>query len=576
MTYEQGDIPQANRPASRVSVTVALMVIIVIAAWIRSDQLTDRELWFDESCTFYAVNHLLDWPADGPDPQRELAHIPYFFLLHAWTRLTGETAWGLRSFSALMGVLGVLALGAIGHKLGGRRVALATAALAALNPLHVYYSQEARVYTMWVVEMSLALLLLYQAARMQGLRWWIAYCVVVWITVATHYYTLLWLPATATAALIAKNRSRFARQWLIAHVVLAVCLLPLAYLLIIPLAQGGPKMWLREMWLSYRPALAIPKSLWAMLPSGGYPSYLGSLTGAAEVAAGNLGQAFGLVSLWGATAVTAAVILTLTVTSQSGSVAKREGIHVVVSDSDDESTHRLQVALFLFGSVLAFLLFAFAYSLLAGPKYIVARYDLAAWPAITLGLAMLVDVLARRCHSGQLQRSAICATITAMLLACSMTTLAGARSVHPQNSATERARRIASAVASDDLVISMAMYRWFMTYEWHQLEFRPHVVSFPQAHDRQLCWDNPEAELADQESLAADIASVTERIHRSFADGRRVWLLAHGDPTGPRWPVDSRFFAALHASGIDIQLHDEWAGLAQLTSRGQCEQPTTE
>ena len=160
--------------------------------------------------------------------------------------------------------------------------------------------------------------------------------------------------------------------------------------------------------------------------------------------------------------------------------------------------------------------------------------------------------------------------MTAALLGCSILTLVGARTVPVNNKVGERARRIADTVGPNDLVVSVAMYRWFMVHEWYQLDFHPEVISFPPRHDRQLCWDNPDAELADRASLAADVAEVIARINRALTADRRVWLIAHGEPSGPRWNVDQHFFAALHDAGIEVHPRDEWAGLAELvrTTRG--------
>jgi hypothetical protein len=110
------------------------------------------------------------------------------------------------------------------------------------------------------------------------------------------------------------------------------------------------------------------------------------------------------------------------------------------------------------------------------------------------------------------------------------------------------------------------MYRWFMIHEWNRLGFEAEVISFPPRHDRQLCWDDPEAELADGESLKADTSVVIARITRAQEAGKRVWLIAHGEPAGSRWEVDKHFFSALHAAGIGIHPQDEWAGLAELAA----------
>src|SRR5690606_12851500 len=69
----------------------------------------------------------------------------YYWLLKAWTGLFGLEAAALRSLSALLGV----GLAGVVYAIGARRSAslgLTAALLVALNPLQVYYSQEARMY----------------------------------------------------------------------------------------------------------------------------------------------------------------------------------------------------------------------------------------------------------------------------------------------------------------------------------------------------------------------------------------------------------------------------------------------
>jgi hypothetical protein len=410
----------------------------------------------------------------------------------------------------------------------------------------------------------LTVYLLYEAARTSRLRWWVAYAAIAWTTVLTHYHTLFWLPGTVAGVLVAPAPRRFMRQWLVTHVGLALALLPLVWLLIVPLSEGGPKPWLRETWLGYPPVLAVPKSLWALLPSGGYPGYLGALTVAAEAISHRTGLLIRYLVLWGGPAIVATLTLVRIEPLLRGGRVGHGRIAGGAGCGLNRSLDRERVTFFLLSLTLLFLLMAFAYSAVAGSGYVVGRYDLAAWPTLIIGVAMLIDSVARRAGRTPAKRGLVGVVLTALLAASSVATITGARLVPISNDLTARARQIAATVGPDDLVVSLGMYKWFMTYEWHQLHFSAQVISFPPSHDRQLCWYDAEVELADLTGVELAVAEVTAQITRGLDERRRVWLLAHGEPEGARWKVDRQFFARLRRLGIEVRLQDEELGLAEL------------
>ncbi|HEX9784188.1 MAG TPA: type II CRISPR-associated endonuclease Cas1 [Opitutaceae bacterium] len=182
------------------------------------------------------------------------------------------------------------------------------------------------------------------------------------------------------------------------------------------------------------------------------------------------------------------------------------------------------------------------------------------WPALFADIPPLAGRLQPHGRGG----AAGGAVAVALLLACSVATVAAARSVPVRRVAAERAERIKAAVGPEDLVVSVAMYRWFMEYEWQRQGFEAEVFSFPPEHDRQLCWDDPERELADAAGLARGVSQVVSRVREALAESRSVWLLAHGEPSGPRWEVDGKLFAGLAAAGIEVRPYDEAVGLARL------------
>ena len=546
-----GHAPNESRGTAGGSVFVILLIgLSILAAAVRLWGIADGELWFDENCTFYIVHHLFDWPADGPDPLREVAHLPYFFLLHLWTSIVGETNWGMRSFSALIGALGVFVLGLLGTRLGGRRVGLIAAVLAALNPLQVYYSQEARGYTIWLLAVTLCIYSLYKAADTLKKRWWLVYVVVAWLTVLTHYFTLAWFFGTIGGVLIACDRRRFLRQWLVSHAVLAVALLPVIWFLVIPLSEGGSKPWFREMWAAYPPPLAVPKSIWAMLPSGGYPAYLGSLGVAVDAVSLEWGAVMSFIARWVPMVVVACAVLLPTVRRRPTERPDPQGLNRAIG--------------FLAILSLAYPLAAFMHSWLWEPTYIVGRYDLAAWPSLVLAVACLIERAAASLSTTNGRQTAARWGFTVVLLLCSGIVLAGMRFAAVPNDSRERAREIADTVGSNDLVISLGKYKLFVLHEWHQLDFHAEVISFPPQHDRQLCWYDADAELADSAGIEKGVSDVTRRIEEALARGRRVWLLVAGEPTGARWEVDRNLFQRLGEIGVDVQPVDEALGLGRL------------
>ena len=124
----------------------ALIALTALAAALRLPTLGSQSLWLDEVLTGnLARGNLGD--LFHVVAQQE-ANPPLFYLVEwVWTRVAGTSEFALRLPSALCGIALVPVGYAIGRKLAGERDAVALAALVAVHPLLVYYSQEARGYS---------------------------------------------------------------------------------------------------------------------------------------------------------------------------------------------------------------------------------------------------------------------------------------------------------------------------------------------------------------------------------------------------------------------------------------------
>jgi len=136
--------------------------IVLLAAVLRFATLGDQSYWFDEATTVHLLRMDLGGML-GAIPDSESTPPLYYVVAWFWAKVLGTGEVGLRSLSALAGTATVAVVYAIGARAVGARAGLIAAALAATNPLLLWYSQEARAYALLVLLAALTVLVLPRA-----------------------------------------------------------------------------------------------------------------------------------------------------------------------------------------------------------------------------------------------------------------------------------------------------------------------------------------------------------------------------------------------------------------------------
>ena len=204
----------------------ALAALTALAFVLRAATLDVQSYWLDEAFTVLATREsfggMLDAVADS-----ESTPPLYYALAWLWSQVFGDGEVGLRSLSAVIGTLTVPAAYAAARELLTERAALVLAALIAVNPLLIWYSQEARAYALVVLLTTLSFLLFARALRQPGgptAATWAA-CAV--LALLSHYFAaFIVLPQLVW--LLARSRARAAVAAAVSVAVAAVALLPLA------------------------------------------------------------------------------------------------------------------------------------------------------------------------------------------------------------------------------------------------------------------------------------------------------------------------------------------------------------
>ncbi len=248
-----------------------LAAIVLLAAILRLSTLGAQSFWYDEAftpvhvlraglgATLHNVVHTENTP-------------PLWYVLEwALARVLGSGVVALRLLSALAGIATVAVAWTIGRELAGRRVAILTAMLVAVNPLFVWYSQEARAYGLFVLCAALALLCFLRALRAPSARRLVAFALTASLALLTHYFAVfllipmvVWLVCGTVAAASDGERSsreRTANPKNLMRVLCAVTLPVLVGAALVPLAlaQGGHgTQWIGEWALGSR-LEAIPQ-----------------------------------------------------------------------------------------------------------------------------------------------------------------------------------------------------------------------------------------------------------------------------------------------------------------------------
>lgn len=108
----------------------------------------NQSLWLDEAISFFAVKNYDFFGIITKFSPGDVHPPLYYLILKLWTNLFGYSEISLRLPSVIAGVLAVFVI----YKIGGKIPAL----FLAVNPLAIYYSQEARMYSLAMLLILLA------------------------------------------------------------------------------------------------------------------------------------------------------------------------------------------------------------------------------------------------------------------------------------------------------------------------------------------------------------------------------------------------------------------------------------
>ena len=234
-------VQQARRaPDARLLIGVTLVALLVRLA-------TNRSFWIDEAVTITQAQ--LPFGAMLADLQATDVHPPlHSALVWVVVHLLGTDEWVARLPSVLCGTALVPVLYAVARRLFDRRTARVAALLAVPAPFLVWYSQEARMYALFMLAGVLAVwaqqVALTDGGRAAFVAWGVASAAMVW----TQWFAVLPLAVQQVATVVHLWRHRgqpraalARRRWGLSLAVTLGLLAPLLPFLSAQLAAYGER-----------------------------------------------------------------------------------------------------------------------------------------------------------------------------------------------------------------------------------------------------------------------------------------------------------------------------------------------
>ena len=167
---------------------IHLIILISLTTVLRIHNLGYKSIWYDEAMTYF-ISSL------GMKSLKlistETAQPLYFLIMAPFVKLLGGNEFGLRLISVILGILSIAVFYILIAKYHSFKLAFYSGILLTLSPFHIWYSQEARCYTLFL---TLTLSMIYfflQSLSSHDRKSLYLFSFFSILNLYTHYYSII-------------------------------------------------------------------------------------------------------------------------------------------------------------------------------------------------------------------------------------------------------------------------------------------------------------------------------------------------------------------------------------------------
>lgn len=228
---------------------MALLLTVWLAFALRLFRLEEREIWYDEAfAVLYAEKEVgaiiygTITPIEGA--AADIHPLLYYFFLHGWMGL-GQSPFIVRFPSVIFGLLSICLIFRLGRELFSAKAGLLAATLTAVSPFHIWYSQEARMYSLLCLSSLLSIYFFVKVWKEGKWAHWIGFSICTALSLYAHNLAFLIL-FTLDLFVLLRGRWDLLKRLFIAHIAIGLLFLPWFLLVPSQFAKVHQAYWIPE------------------------------------------------------------------------------------------------------------------------------------------------------------------------------------------------------------------------------------------------------------------------------------------------------------------------------------------
>ncbi|MEA2065151.1 MAG: glycosyltransferase family 39 protein [Patescibacteria group bacterium] len=179
-----------------------IYIILFVASILRLKNISKRDFWCDEAFTGIFIKENF---ANMMNMIINDVHPPlYYIFVKFFAFFFNYSVFGIRLYSAIFGVLGVLAVYLFTKEFFNKKSAIYASLITAISPFAIQYSQEARMYSMFGFLIIIATYFFTKGVKTHKTKYYIFWGVFLGIASLTHYMGIIFFPIYLLIAILQK------------------------------------------------------------------------------------------------------------------------------------------------------------------------------------------------------------------------------------------------------------------------------------------------------------------------------------------------------------------------------------